>query len=346
MTTLLLTLDYELYGNGSGDVFRHVVEPTARLLEIADKYGVRFTFFFEVIEYWKLKEAWQQGNRMGYDADPAEAMARQMREAVGRGHDVQLHLHPQWVGATYDAEKGWCVRTDEWRLGDYHREGPLSLTSLMVRGKQTLEDMLRPVRPGYRCTALRAGGYNAQPSEAIVRAMQEAGLTTDSSIYPGGCERGSLSRYDYSSVTPEKGFWHAGPKLETESNGTLLELPIAAFPIVRLRKYLSAERIRSLLRNRKSARDAFEAKTDGSHAGLLQKISYFFGTEWQTWDFCLFSPALHKRFLREAARLPRDTYVLVGHPKSFTGSQGLEYLLKTIKDKACFPTFTEAIAER
>lgn len=343
MKRLLLTLDYELYGNGSGDVFRHVVEPTRRLLDIADRYGVRYTFFFEIVEWWQLRDQWQRGNRMGYDADPAEAMALQMREAVGRGHDVQLHLHPQWVDATYDAACGWSVNPGEWRLGSYSRSGEWSLTRLLARGKAELEAMLRPVRPDYRCLALRAGGYNAQPSEAIVGAMQEAGLMADSSIYPGGRETGSLSRYDYSHVGPEHGAWHVGTQLEAEGNGPIVELPIAALPIRRWRKYMSAERIKSLLRNRQSARDAFEAKTDGNNAGLAGKLRYFLETEWQTWDFCLFSPTLHHRFLRDALRRDRDTFVLVGHPKSFTGSRGFEWLLQTAKDEFQFPTFAETL---
>lgn len=46
--TILLTLDYELYGNGSGDVFKHMIEPTNRILEIAQKYNLRLTFFLRL----------------------------------------------------------------------------------------------------------------------------------------------------------------------------------------------------------------------------------------------------------------------------------------------------------
>ena len=43
MRTLFLTLDYELYGNGSGDVFHHIIEPTDRILKIAEKYNAKLT---------------------------------------------------------------------------------------------------------------------------------------------------------------------------------------------------------------------------------------------------------------------------------------------------------------
>ena len=60
MKSLIFTLDYELYGNGSGNVFTHIIEPTNKILEIADKYNAKITFFFEVVEYWKLKEEWEK----------------------------------------------------------------------------------------------------------------------------------------------------------------------------------------------------------------------------------------------------------------------------------------------
>ena len=47
MRTLFLTLDYELYGNGSGDVFHHIIEPTDRILKIAEKYNGNFLFSTE-----------------------------------------------------------------------------------------------------------------------------------------------------------------------------------------------------------------------------------------------------------------------------------------------------------
>ena len=74
MKRLLLTLDYELFGDGSGDVFKHIVEPTNSVLEVAERYGAKITVFFEVVEYWRLKQEWESGNHMGYDNNPVEAM--------------------------------------------------------------------------------------------------------------------------------------------------------------------------------------------------------------------------------------------------------------------------------
>lgn len=326
---MILTLDYELYGNGSGDVFRHIIEPTEKILKIADRHDAKLTIFFEVIEYWKLKEEWEKGNRMGYNRNPIEAMERQLKQAVAKGHEVQLHLHPQWVDAVWTAN-GWKVNNAKWRLGDYEGTGEDSLLRLLQRGKDTIEQMLGN---GYRCEVLRAGGYNVQPSKELAEAMREVGLMVDSSIVPGAKETGSLSRYDYTGIRQDKGWWYCGEVLEHEAGPKkdLVELPVVAFGIVRLQKYLSIDRIKATLQNKKSAKDTFEAKTGQAKGGIIGKVQFFFQKESQTWDYCLFSKKLHRKFLKGISmQRSRDVFVLVGHPKSFVSGRGLEYLLKKV----------------
>lgn len=348
MRSLIFTLDYELFGNGSGDVFKHIIEPTDKMLAIVNQYGVKFTFFFEVIEYWKLKEEWEKGNKMGYDKDPIEAMESQIREAHRQGHDIQLHLHPQWVDARWENEK-WIVNFDKWRLGGYDGTGENSIENLFKRGKQTLEELLKPVNPMYECIAMRAGGYNIQPSGEIVKAMKATGIMIDSSIYPGGKETGILSNYDYSNIDPVRGFWHVGNRLEVTGNSSIMEIPIVAFPMIRLRKFMTRERVKGLLRNSQSAKDSLEAKTSTAEkkSGKWEKVKYFFETEWQTWDYCLFSPSLHKGFLRKIANQDRDVFVLVGHPKSYQSSRGLEKLLEwsKCKNKYSYLTISDYIKD-
>ena len=325
----LLTLDYELYGNGSGDVFKHIIEPTDRLLAIARDHGVKYTFFFEVVECWCLKREWERGNTMGYDRNPVEAMEAQMRQAVAEGHDVQLHIHPQWCGACWQDNK-WVVDNSQWRLADYEGD----MTELLRRGKQTLETMLRPTKADYHCIALRAGGYNAYPSERIAKAMREVGLTVDSSVVPGAVETGALSRYDYSASPLDRGSWWVSTKLElpADEKTDLVELPIVSKPITRFTKYLSWSRIKSIWQNRGSAMETYAAKTDnvgqGGKNGLWRKLQYLFETEYQTWDICLFSTAMHRRFLQSTTH---DLCVLVGHPKSLTSTAALQTFLADIK---------------
>lgn len=330
MRSILFTFDYELYGDGTGDIFKHIVEPTERLFEIAREYGIKYTIFFEVIEYWHLKAQWELGNDMGYVHDPITAMEDQLRRAYLEGHDIQLHLHPQWVDAVWHGGR-WQLNMSEWCLGRYEREGEHSLLNLLKRGKDTLEGIIRPIAPDYSCIALRAGGYNAQPSQRIIEAMREVGLVIDSSIFPGGLESGPRCNYDYTGVDPRLGWWYVSDCLERPVDGAtdLIELPIVALPIHRFEKYLSTDRMRALLKNKKSASDTYFSKT--SHKKSLSgKLKYFFEQEWQTWDFCLFSKRLHRRFLQGIEEQERDTLVLIGHPKSFVLGENFETLLKLL----------------
>lgn len=343
MKSMLLTLDYELYGNGSGNVFKHIIEPTDNILAMAQKYNAKITFFFEVIEYWKLKEEWEKGNSMGYQQNPIDAIERQLCEACRHGHDIQLHLHPQWVDARWENGK-WVVNVEKWRLGGYNGEGDYTLTNLFKRGKQTLEDLLRPIKPNYECIAMRAGGFNIQPSDDIVKSMHEAELTIDSSIYPGGKETGVYSNYDYTNISPDIGIWEVGTTLEAEGKSGILELPIVAFPMIRFKKFMTWERVKGFIRNRKSAQENLAAKTSSvtKKSSVWDKVKYFFQIEWQTWDYCLFSSLLHKQFLKKVSLQKRDILVLVGHPKSYSDSRGMEYLLKEAeKAKYKFETMSE-----
>jgi len=71
-------------------------------------------------------------------------------------------------------------------------------------------------------------------------------------------------------------------------------------------------------------------------------VKYFFQIEWQTWDYCLFSPFLHKKFLKQInCQQSRDYFTLVGHPKGFTGRRGFEYLLSITQDDYNFITIRE-----
>ena len=346
MKSIILTLDYELYGNGSGNIYTHIIEPTEKILALVEKYNAKLTFFVEVVEFWRIEEEWLKGNKMGYDRNPIEDIRKQLQKARKAGHDIQLHIHPQWADAEYKNGE-WKVNLNDWRLGGYSKKGKYSLLNLLKEGKRTLEEWIQPVDAGYKCIALRAGGYNIQPSQEIVAAMKETGLQVDSSIYPGGKETGTLSNYDYSNIAPDIEYWQAGNTLETTGNNGVYELPIIAYSIPRWKKFASIERIKSLLQNKKSAKASFEAKTssgEGKQSSKLDKIKYFFQKEWQTWDFCLFSKSLHNKFLKETEKqTERKILVLVGHPKSFIGEEGFTHFLERTHKKYKYAGITDTM---
>lgn len=350
MKEIILTLDYELFGNGKGDVFRHIVEPTQHIMKIAKRNNAHLTFFFEVVEYWRMKEEWERGNKMGYEQNPIAAMEKQILEAVREGHDVQLHLHPQWVDAQW-TEAGWVVDDTSHRLGHYSREGEYSMVELLRKGKETLEQLITPVKPYYHCTALRAGGYNAFPSDEIVKAMREVGMKMDSSLYPGGFAQGEIADYDYRTLPNDKGIWSVDNRLEEPKQGKtgIYELPICSLGITRWRKYASWERVRNILSNTQQSQEFYASKmsqTSHTKKSMTDKIKFLFEKECQTWDYCLLPEAVHNLFLAEMEKqTDRRYFTLVGHPKSYMGDQGYSFLLKTLNDNGYrFTTIQEILS--
>lgn len=341
--SLLLTLDYELYGDGSGDVFKHIIEPTNAILEVAERYGAKITAFFEVVEYWRLQQEWESGNHMGYERNPAEAMEQQVLDMISRGHDVQLHIHPQWVDARW-ADSKWIVDLSNWRLSTF-QSPKMTLTQLIANGKYTLDKLIKPSFPDYECIAMRAGGFNVQPSQEIVSIMRELNIKFDSSIVPGAKEDGALSVYDYSGIPIDIGYWFVADRLEkaSQTNTDIVELFHVSFPIIRLLKFLSLSKIQSIFKNRKSAKSSFLAKTssDGKSDGVLKKLSFFFKKEYQTWDYCLFPNWMHSYFIGKVLKQSqRNYFVVIGHPKSLVSTKSIECMMKKTCAKFDYPTIS------
>lgn len=332
---LVLTFDYELFGDGSGDVLEHMVKPTVHILDICEQHGIKTTIFFEVLEYLKIKDEWEKGNKMGYEQNPVQAIEQQIQRAALSGHDIQLHLHPQWVGANWQ-EDGWKLNMENWRLGDFSYPS-YTIEQLLYKGKNAIEKLIREVLPEYRCTILRAGAYNLMPSGKIYQAMKNVGLQADSSVYPGGYEQGDLSRYDYRNVSPAKDYWWGDESdLRKEGNAKeVMEIPVFALSQRRIHKLLNIDKIKSLLFE-KQRKMSSVAREKMNRRSMWQKLKFLFGKEAFTWDFCLFSTHLHKvffRYIEQNLSEERDTFVIIGHPKSYQSDRLLKTLISLAKKR-------------
>jgi len=340
---LTLTFDYELFGDGSGDVFEQMIKPTDQILNLCEKHHIKTTIFFEVAEYLKIKKEWESGNDMGYALNPVKAIDEQIKKALQSGHDIQLHIHPQWVHAEF-TDNRWHVDFSNWRMGDFKSEKGPSLEELVISGKETLEGLLKEVDDSYSCIGFRAGAFNIMPSEKITEALKKAGIKYDSSVYPGGYEEGELSRYDYREVPVTKDYWRADPldiRRESGRTDTIIEIPIFSLPKSRIYKLLNAEKIRSLILKKNDGISSV-ARTKIAEKNVMQKIAYLFQKEAMTWDFCLFSKQLHKQFFSEIENNlldKRNTFVLIGHPKSLLSLKSLETLINLAKKSRYDYTF-------
>ena len=237
--TLLFTLDYEIHGNGEGCAAELMVSPTARILDLFDGFGAKLTIMADTVEIMKFREHPEYS-----DQSPGVygLIENQLKDAIRRGHDVQLHLHPAYARASYSGGR-WVLDFSEYDLARLPYE---RIYGLIGEGKRFLEDLLGPVRPGYRCLAFRAANWSMSPSWNIIRALLANGIGIDTSVFKYG-KRDGLVRFDYSKAENPFVPWPADPSeiCRRDDAGELFEFPIycEARP---LWAFLSANRFRRL----------------------------------------------------------------------------------------------------
>ncbi|HUM34168.1 MAG TPA: hypothetical protein PKX32_02775, partial [Candidatus Saccharicenans sp.] len=107
MIEIIFTLDYEIYGDATGSLRELILEPAQSLMGLFQKWNCPLVVFVEVAE---LERIYQERS----DKD-IEAVFQQIRELESQGHEIALHLHPQWSGAKYQNGR-WQVDLSEYNL--------------------------------------------------------------------------------------------------------------------------------------------------------------------------------------------------------------------------------------
>lgn len=356
MIHLILSLDYEVFGNGAGDVMRDVVAPTRRLLDICERHGAKMTIMFEVGEYWAFERYDDRLQReLGYS--PYRTMKTQMTEAIERGHDVQLHLHPQWICAEYDGGV-WQLHDSYWRLADLpdglgSEEQVTSITGALHRGKRTLEDVLKPVKTDYECACFRAGGFYAQPSRDIICAMKKVGLRADSSVVKG--YRTNLPfAVDYSGVeTGEAAWWTTDTELTAKGTPgeNILELPVSA----QMEPYWNSfkpAKLRAALRRRQIERAHHDGHANGNGISSVPSpqvvLKRMLTRCASTFDFCKLSSRDMVRRMEGYTGSSEQPVVMIGHAKDFLNDRQLDQFLAWLSRNETITsvTFSEYIRRK
>jgi hypothetical protein len=288
MFHLVITCDYELPAGGRGDVLRHMIEPITKLLEVCEQHAAKLTIMVEMGELWAFEkpENAQFKQHLGYD--PAALVRQQLREAVQRGHDVQLHLHPQWVHARWQASS-WGLDYTHYQLTDFESN---EMVALLRRGKEDLETMLRPYCADYKCVGFRAGHWNTQPSHQYLAALRDAGLRSDTSVFKGGYRADGGAAFDYRRAFSNVRAWYArlDDINQPTADPTVLEVPIAA-ESVRYFRMLTLRRLwlslRFLREDREISAEIHKAKSLQTRPRKLTlKLGQFSRQYPRKLDFC------------------------------------------------------------
>jgi hypothetical protein len=338
MLGLIFTLDYEVYGSGAGDPEALMLRPTGELLALADRFGARVTIMAEVAEILAFK-------RQPEFRAVAGRIEDQLRSAVARGHDVQLHLHPAWFNARYEGGR-WRLDSSEYALMGLP---PARISEYLRQGKEYLEELLRPARPGYRCVAFRAGNWLIQPPREVVVALEANGFRFDTSVFKHGW--GSAGPYvlDYRSAHDELYSWVVDPDDINRASDRvgLREIPIFSrrvlLPSMLTPRRLSMQRRLRRQIERAGASDA-AGLGSGRHVNAL-RLHYP-----KKFDFCRMGFREMRGFLRHALARCRGgdglvPLVAIGHSTELADGgprrRFLEYVAGSCRGEVAWTTFAE-----
>jgi hypothetical protein len=211
MIKCIFTLDYEIYGNGTGSLNELVYEPTERLLQVFDKWEARFVNFVEVSEFEQIEHA-------GTDA-AIELVKRQVKDMHRRGYEIALHLHPQWYNARF-AQGHWELDYTEYNLCTLPQPRIAEIVDRSVNylGQMVDDRQFGPI-------SFRAGNWLFQPTENAARELSRRGLRIDSSVFKGGLQRNH--QLDYRPARKNGYYWTFSSDVNVpDSKGEWLELPI------------------------------------------------------------------------------------------------------------------------
>jgi hypothetical protein len=201
---LALTDDWELRGDGSGEIEEIQFRPMRELVRLYNKYGVRATFNAEMMQQLSFRK---QQDRHPELKTLADRWDEHVIAAFKQGHDIQLHLHAQWSEASYENGK-WRLSGD-WSILNYERE---AAQDMLAHGKEYLENLLRAVDANYECKAFRAGALCIAPSEHMLSLFVSSGIVLDTSIVGGLRVETRTIQLDYTNC--EESFLPFYPRMD------------------------------------------------------------------------------------------------------------------------------------
>ena len=315
MIECVFTLDYEIYGDGRGDLQSLVHEPAERLRQLFLRRGVRFVTFVEVAELERIEEA-------GSDA-AIDAVKAQVRDLHGEGFETALHIHPQWYDAVFE-HGHWQLDYAEYNLCTLPRPRVVELVD------RALSHLRRLVgQPLFTPLAFRAGNWLFQPTATAAEVLAERGIRIDSSVFKGGVQR--RHGLDYRPASANADFWRFTDDVNVpDPAGSMIELPIHT-RMVPFWKMVTSKRVG--LRNA-------GAMAAGSGKGRFERLRDFARLRYPLkLDFCRMTLAEMtssvEATLREDRRRPGTVrpVVAIGHTKDPIDIEALDGFLSYLASR-------------
>jgi hypothetical protein len=328
MIELIFTLDYEIYGNGTGALRDLVFEPAERLRELFRNWDAQFVAFVEVAELERIE---------ALGTDPSiDLVKRQIRELYRDGFEIGLHLHPQWYNGRYNQGQ-WSLDYSEYNLCTLSRA---RITEIVDASLDYLRHILD--RPDFMPLSFRAGNWLFQPTQTAASVLAQKGIRIDSSVFKGGLQHNH--NLDYRSALGNGYYWPFSDDVtKPDPNGPWLELPIYT-EMVPLWRMPSTKRLafnNSVGMAGRSARYKWNRILDFLRFQYPLKL-----------DFCRMTLSELTSIVERIIAEDKDTHALykplvaIGHTKDLADPKTVDAFLSFLREKGISVSTFEGIKPR
>ena len=319
MINIIFTIDYEIYGDGSGSVQQHVLAPASRLMDIFLEAGCRMVLFVEAAEFEAMDKT---------SAYPEiEEVKRQLRTFHEKGFEIGYHLHPQWFGATL-TDTSWNLDYKYYNLCLHPKA---EIRKLVFRGISYLKEMLAD--PSFSPISYRAGNWLLQPTEAMAEVLREAGVLIDSSVFKGGLQR--ALGLDYRPAVRNGYYWRFHEDVNTPTtSGILVEIPIYT-ELVPAWRMIKPKRLK-IHKTKKKSNVSKGMTAKARFTRLMDLLRFRYPLKF---DFCRMTlkelTSLVENIIKEDYEDPATfrPIVAIGHTKDLSDFGTVELFLTYLKEK-------------
>jgi hypothetical protein len=327
MIEVIFSLDYEIYGDATGSLRELILEPAELLMKSFEKWHYPLVIFVEVAE---LKRIYQEKS----DAD-IKAVFNQIRVLNSQGHEIAIHLHPQWSGAKYQNGQ-WEVDLLEYNLCSLPEE---RIREIVSDGINFLRFILG--KSDYVPLSFRAGNWLFQPTQPAARILYEYGIMIDSSVFKGG--RFKVYGVDYRKAGQNGFFWRFWEDVaEHDPQGQMIEIPIYT-KLVPFWEMLSRKRLEI----------EKKGQEEGKKTGLFSKLKNHLSLKYpKKLDFCRLTKTEMDEMLKEIIALDHKSpsvlkpIVAIGHTKDLQDIDTVDYFLKILNESGLKVTTLRSIHEK
>lgn len=329
---LLLTLDYEMFnGKKSGTTQKCMITPTEELLKILDKHNFKATFFVDMCYVLRLRKEAYQDDDLKKDYDN---VLSQLKALAVDGHDLQLHLHPNWYHAIY-SDGEWHSVVDDYKLSDMSKD---EVEEMFREGTSFLQSITR--RP---VVAFRAGAYCLPTLNNYTEVFRRYGIIGDSSVNRHRKEvTEKWAQFDYTDIPEEYLYRFSSGITRKDDNGEFIEVSIPNYPT----SWISTQ-LTSLL-SKKYRHTAWGDGTGTIGGNLLPmrqrffvKLSRHMKSSVRVASIDSVNTGLFSIFDKERKR-GGDYMLIMGHPKCFMPKSLQEFDAFLSKTKGMYENVTVA----